>query len=148
MSPENSSPEECAPSAASLSNVTLSRWVNERLPAWEQLLSAHDVARLTRRPRWWLLGMAVLGRFPRKQRFHGRGIGWLRCDVRDWLAKNLPNENCRIESVPLLRRSATHQRCRPLKCRSACAVQKSRTPRSLRRSGPVGLKAAPIGDRR
>ena len=35
-------------------NVVLSPWVNEPLPAWEELLSAHDVARLTRRPRWVL----------------------------------------------------------------------------------------------
>jgi predicted DNA-binding transcriptional regulator AlpA len=128
MSPEDSSPEERAPSAASLRNVTLSRWVNERFPDWEQLLSAHDVARLTRRPRWWLLGMAVLGQFPRKQRFHGRGIGWLRCDVREWLAKNLPKENCGTESVPLLRRSITHQKCLPLKCRSVRTARKSRAP--------------------
>jgi hypothetical protein len=49
--------------------------------------------------------MVVLGQFPRKQRFHGRGIGWLRCDVCDWLAKNLSKENCRTESVPFLRRA-------------------------------------------
>src|SRR5579863_8786195 len=118
MSSEDSSPDQRAPSAAYPRNISLSKYVNERFPAWEQLLSAHDVARLTRRPRWWLLGMAVLGQFPRKQRFHGRGIGWLRCDVREWLAKRLPKENCRTESLPFLRRSTTHQRCLPLKCRS------------------------------
>jgi predicted DNA-binding transcriptional regulator AlpA len=87
MSPEDSTPAQRAPSAAVSKNVTLSPWVNEQFPAWERLLSAHDVARLTRRPRWWLLSMAVIGQFPRKQRFHGRGIGWLRCDVLHWLAK-------------------------------------------------------------
>src|ERR1700685_3809522 len=124
MNPEYSTPVQCAPSAAVSENVTLSPWVNERFPAWEQLLSAHDVARLTRRPRWWLLSMAVLGQFPRKQRFHGRGIGWLRCDVRDCLAKTLPKEDRRTEAVPLLRRRNSHQICLPLKCRPACAMQK------------------------
>jgi hypothetical protein len=75
MSPEDSSPEQRAPSAAFSRNISLSKYVNERIPAWEQLLSAHDVARLTRRPKWVLLSMMMLGRFPRKQRFHGRGIG-------------------------------------------------------------------------
>ena len=148
MSPEDSSPEERAPSAASLRNVTLSRWVNERFPAWEQLLSAHDVARLTRRPRWWLLSMAVLGQFPRKQSFHGRGIGWLRCDVLHWLARNLPKETCRTESAPFLRRRIAHQIRLALKRRSACAVRKSWTACSLRRSGSDGLKAAPTSHRR
>jgi predicted DNA-binding transcriptional regulator AlpA len=146
MSLEDSSPKERAPTTASLSKVTLSLWVNERFPAWEQLLSAHDVAWLTRRPTWWLLSMAMLGQFPRKQRFHGRRIGWLRCDVLNWLARSLPKENCRTESAALLRRRNTNQRCLPVKCRSACAVQKSRNVCSLRRSGSVGLKAPPTSD--
>lgn len=46
--------------------VALSRWVNEPLPAWQDILSAHDVARLTRRPSWILCGLALVGRFPNK----------------------------------------------------------------------------------
>jgi|ERR1700691_3147785 predicted DNA-binding transcriptional regulator AlpA len=87
MKLEDSTPEQRTPSAAVHKNVSLSKWVNERCLAWAQLLSAHDVARLTRRPSWWLLSMAVLGQFPRKQRFRGREIGWLRGDVLHWLAK-------------------------------------------------------------
>lgn len=66
-------------------NVSLSPWINEAFPGWTELLSAHDVARLTRRPRWVLVGMAALGRFPAKHRFRGRGIGWLRRDVIEWM---------------------------------------------------------------
>jgi len=51
MSPEDLSSEERAASAAFPDRVTLSKWVNERFPPWEQLLTAHDVARLTRRRR-------------------------------------------------------------------------------------------------
>src|SRR5260370_32999227 len=87
MSPQDLPSDECAPSAASPDRVTLSKWVHERCPPWEQLLSAHDVARLTRRPRWVLLGLMLLGRFPTKQCFHGRRIGWLRDDVLDWIGK-------------------------------------------------------------
>src|ERR1700682_289052 len=94
MCPEDPSPEQRAPAAAVSKNVTLSPWVNERFPAWEQLLSAHDVARLTRRPRWVLLGMLMLRQFPRKHRFHGRGVGWLRSDVLHWLAKDLRRTKC------------------------------------------------------
>jgi predicted DNA-binding transcriptional regulator AlpA len=70
-------------------DIPVSRWVNEPLPAWDQLLTAHDVARLTRRPRWLLAGMVLLQRFPKKRRFRGRKIGWLRSDVLDWLTKDL-----------------------------------------------------------
>ena len=65
--------------------VTLSRWVNERPPSCRALLTAHDVARLTRRSRWVLETLTLFGRFPRKHRFHGRRIGWQRRDVLLWL---------------------------------------------------------------
>ncbi len=68
--------------------VLLSRWVNEPFPPWDQILTAHEVARLARRPPWLVSGMAVIGRFPRKHRFRGRGIGWLRSDVLSWLAQD------------------------------------------------------------
>jgi predicted DNA-binding transcriptional regulator AlpA len=85
-------PAGVAPAASSKA-VSLSPWVNERFPAWEDLLSAHDVARLTRRPRWLLTSLALIGRLPRKRRYHGRGIGWLRSDVACWLAKDLRAAN-------------------------------------------------------
>jgi predicted DNA-binding transcriptional regulator AlpA len=132
MSPEDFSPKERAPSAASLRNVTLSRWVNERFPAWEQLLSAHHVARLTRRPRWWLLSMAVLGQFPRKQRFHGRGIGWLRSDVLDWMAKDWRMANCRRGAGPNLQRRLISQMKLPMERTTACAARRSRSVCSIR----------------
>ena len=66
--------------------ITVSRWVNEPFPAWDQFLTAHDVARLTRRPPWLLCGMALLGRFPKKRRFRGRKIGWLQSDLLRWLS--------------------------------------------------------------
>jgi hypothetical protein len=89
MSPQDFCPEQRAPSGASSNNVTLSPWVNERFPPWEQLLSAHDVARLTRRPPWLLASLTLLGCFPRKCRYRGRGIGWLRADVLRWQARQL-----------------------------------------------------------
>ena len=52
--------------------VSLSKWANERFPSFQELLTAHEVARLTRRHRWVLAALTLLGRFPRKQRFHGR----------------------------------------------------------------------------
>src|ERR1700687_3980207 len=92
MNPAESLPPQHAIARAS-NAVSLSPWVNERFPNWEELLSAHDVARLTRRPRWVLAGLTLVGRFPRKRRFHGRGIGWLRSDVVHWLAKDLQAAN-------------------------------------------------------
>src|ERR1700733_2019894 len=117
MNPEDSTPTQRAPSAAFSRNISLSKWVNERLPAWEQLLSAHDVARLTRRPRWVLLGMIMLSQFPRKHRFHGRGVGWLRSDVLHWLATDLRKTQCHGHRSAV----AGIQQRLPLDCATPCA---------------------------
>ena len=119
--------DERAPSAVSPDRVTLSKWVNERFPPWEQLLSAHDVARLTRRPRWVLLGLMLLGRFPRKQCFHGRRIGWLRDDVLDWIGKGARFDEGR---APLLR-----PRFSRLEGTRAYVARRSRNACSTRRAG-------------
>jgi hypothetical protein len=67
--------------------VSISRWVNEPYPAWDQILTAHDVARLIRRPPWMLCSMAAVGQFPKKQRFRGKKIGWLKADILEWMAR-------------------------------------------------------------
>ena len=69
MNSEESPPVQPAPLAASY-RVSLSPYVNEQFPNWEEMLSVHDVARLARRPRWMVLSLALLGRFPQKRRFH------------------------------------------------------------------------------
>jgi predicted DNA-binding transcriptional regulator AlpA len=68
--------------------VSISRWVNEAYPAWDRILTAHDVARLVRRPPWMLCSMAAIGQFPKRQRFRGKNIGWLKADVLDWMARS------------------------------------------------------------
>jgi hypothetical protein len=98
MSPQDFCPEQRAPSGAFSNKVSLSPWVNERFPPWGQLLSAHDVARLTRRPPWLLASLTLLGCFPRKCRYRGRGIGWLRSDVLRWLVWTPPSD-CHDESA-------------------------------------------------
>ena len=70
-----------ASATAQVATVFLSKWVNEKYPPWADLLTAHELARLTRRHRWLLSALALIGRFPKKQRFHGRAIAWLRSDV-------------------------------------------------------------------
>jgi hypothetical protein len=55
--------------------VGLSPWVNELLPPIE--LTARDVARLPRRARCMVAGLALVGRIPRKYRCHGRHIDWM-----------------------------------------------------------------------
>ena len=69
-------------------DVALSRWVNERFPTWNEILTSRDVARLTRRHRWLVTALSLVGHFPRKLRFRGRPIGWLRSDVDGWLGKD------------------------------------------------------------
>jgi predicted DNA-binding transcriptional regulator AlpA len=68
--------------------VSISKWVNEAYPPWNEILSAHDVVRLTRRHPWMLSAMAALRRFPCKRKFHGRAVGWNRGDVVRWLAND------------------------------------------------------------
>jgi predicted DNA-binding transcriptional regulator AlpA len=67
--------------------VSISLWVNEPYPAWDRILTAHDAARLIRRPPWMLCTMAAVGQFPKKQRFRGRNIGWLKADILEWMAR-------------------------------------------------------------
>jgi predicted DNA-binding transcriptional regulator AlpA len=116
------------PATASSRNVVLSPWVNEPLPAWEELLSAHDVARLTRRRRWVLASLVLLGRFPKKCRYHGRGIGWLRSDVLSWLTKELEAGGCRAEGASIARRRISRQDALPLECAYPCAARRSHRP--------------------
>src|SRR5208282_4668204 len=71
--------------AARPARVLLSRRVNEAFPPLNLLLSAHDVARLTRRHRWVLFALTAVGRFPKQQRYHGHAIGWHRRDLAHWL---------------------------------------------------------------
>ena len=66
--------------------VTISRWVNEPYPAWDQILTAHDVARLIRRSPWVFSSMAAVNR--RRQRFRGKKIGWLKGDIFEWIARS------------------------------------------------------------
>jgi predicted DNA-binding transcriptional regulator AlpA len=67
--------------------VSISRWVNEPYPDWDRILTAHDVARLIRRPPWMLSTLAAVGQFPRKQQFRGKKIGWLKADILEWMAR-------------------------------------------------------------
>lgn len=122
MSTDISRSGTSTPAIVRRSDVSLSKWVNERLPAWNELLGAHEVARLTRRHRWALTALALLGRFPKPQRFRGRAIGWRRRDVEHWLldAAGLSTgaDSARCSSVPCgrLRASTCEQRRDTRRC--------------------------------
>ena len=102
--------------------ITISQWVNEPLPAWDQVLTAHDVARLTRRPPWLRCGMALLRRSSKKRRFRGYKIGWLRSEILDWmdsgfrvdsaiLVANLPVEPPQKFALPRRSGLSLERRC-------------------------------------
>jgi predicted DNA-binding transcriptional regulator AlpA len=131
-----------AASGARSQSVSLSPFVNELFPNWEELLTAHEVARLTRRPRWMVFGLALLGRFPRERRFHGRNIGWLRADVIHWLAKDICTAQHTHSAVPARTRCA-RQGLLPLGF--------ARDPRRIRRRRsytPIGVRSRKLGARR
>ncbi len=101
--------------------VRLSRWVNEPYPPITELLTAHDVARLTRRPRWMLWGLRLIGRFPRKARYRGRRVGWRRSDVLEWMARDLAFKHD-PRSPATSSNPRTRQRDLPLSDRAVRAV--------------------------
>ena len=107
--------------------VTISRWVNEPLPNIHGILCSRDLARLTRRPRWMLCGLALMGKFPRKKRFRGRLVGWCRTEVLDWMSRDLVVEIENLERLNGTRRCARRhprQECLPLECQcpSSCTA--------------------------
>ena len=87
MSSNKLAPVPQAATSSLSQRVVLSPWVNEPIPPCGQLVSTHELARLTRYPRWLMLGLMIFGRFPRQRRFHGRAIGWLRSEVLAWIER-------------------------------------------------------------
>jgi predicted DNA-binding transcriptional regulator AlpA len=98
-------------------DVYLPRWVNEPLPDLRAILSAGEISRLTRRPRWLLLGLAVLGRFPKQRTHCGKPVGWHRADVLDWLTQNIAIEADRPRSTRRRNHTRPSQICLPLDAR-------------------------------
>jgi predicted DNA-binding transcriptional regulator AlpA len=100
-------------------SVTISPWVNEALPNIQGILCSRDLARLTRRPRWELFGLTLIGKFPRKKRYRGRPIGWCRAEVLEWMTRELAVETEAQERLNASRRYAqrhARQQCLPLAC--------------------------------
>ena len=131
LSDTNPNSQLCIP----CTRVALSRWVNEPLPAWRDILSAHDVARLTRRPAWILCGLTLLGRFPNKCQYRGRRIGWLRSDVLAWMTRELTLERAdQVREIPARRCAKRHplQPCLPLDCVTPCFASRRRRDLAIR----------------
>lgn len=114
-------------------DVHLPRWVNEPLPDLRAILSASEISRLTRRPRWLLLGLAALGRFPKQRTHCGKPVGWHRGDVMDWLTQNMAIEDdCKVEARTC-RSARPRQACLPLEI--AATRQPIRIPHRRRSAG-------------
>jgi hypothetical protein len=99
--------------------VTISPWVNEPLLDIQGFLCSRDLARLTRRPRWVLLGLALIGKFPRRRCYRGRLVGWCRAEVLEWMTRDLAVEAENGERLTAPRRCARRdprQACLPLEC--------------------------------
>ncbi|MGO8975723.1 MAG: helix-turn-helix transcriptional regulator [Steroidobacteraceae bacterium] len=107
-------------------NVRVSPRVNEKLPALDQILSAHDVARLTRRDRWVLYALSFLGRFPRKQRFRGHAIGWDRVEILEWLTPPKPTQPKASTSGTTNRHPRPNHACLWRGPSSSCRIRRSR----------------------
>lgn len=125
--PAAPSPSGASASASTFhSPLAISKWVNERYPPLNELLSAHDVARLTRRPRWMLTGLCLIGRFPKKLTFRGRGIGWRRSEVLDWMSRDPAVAPGREATSRASACKHPRQACLPLECTSSCAPARHR----------------------
>lgn len=99
---------------ATTHDVRLPRWVNEPLPDVRAILSGREISRLTRRPRWLLLGLAVVGRFPKQRTHCGKPIGWHRADVLDWLTQHMTIEPDPAPETRNCRQARPSQACLPL----------------------------------
>jgi predicted DNA-binding transcriptional regulator AlpA len=119
--------------------LTISKRANERYPPLNELLSAHDVARLTRRPRWLLAGLCLIGRFPKRLKFRGRGIGWRRSEVLDWMSRDLAIARDNDSTSRACVRKHPRQACLPLdRATSSSSLQKRprrRERKAVRRAG-------------
>jgi predicted DNA-binding transcriptional regulator AlpA len=104
-------------------DLRLPRWVNEPLPDLRAILSASEISRLTRRPRWLLLGLAVLGRFPKQRTHCGKPVGWHRADVLDWLTQHMRIEPDLPSTPRTCRQARPRQACLPLEIRTSCGVR-------------------------
>lgn len=145
MSSKESSFGTQVPAADPSRTVVLSPWVNQLFPAWDQLLSAHDVARLTRRPLWIVRSLTFLRRFPRKRSFHGRAVGWLRSDVLDWLAKDVQANPCHADAGRVSHRHISRPASLPLEDTGppAANIRRVRTPATCGRHRYVRTKLYP-----
>ena len=94
-------------------DLRLPRWVNEPLPDLRAILSASEISRLTRRPRWLLLGLAILGRFPKQRTHCGKPVGWHRADVLDWLTRTMEIEDDYTGKTSACRSARPRQACLP-----------------------------------
>jgi Prophage CP4-57 regulatory protein (AlpA) len=117
--------------------VMISPWVNEPLPDIQGILCSHDLARLTRRPRWMLCGLALIGKFPRRKRYRGRVVGWCRAEVMEWMTRELAVDAETYERLNAPRRCVrrqARQACLPLECVSPClSTRPSHPAASVRR---------------
>jgi hypothetical protein len=114
--------------------VTTSPWVNEPLPDVHGILCSRDLARLIRRPRWLLCGLALIGKFPRKKRYRGRVVGWCRAEVLEWMTRELAVETESHKRLNAPRRCARRQagqQCLPLECTSPCMSARRTRPACL-----------------
>jgi predicted DNA-binding transcriptional regulator AlpA len=120
------------------SPVVLSRWVNEPYLSLTELLSAHDAARLTRKTRWLLLGLSLIGQFPGRVRFRGRRIGWRRSDVLEWMARDLALKQDRMTSPSACSEEEPRQSYLPLTCRTPGTVTPNGSIDRVRALPPSG----------
>jgi len=124
---------------AHTATITISPWVNEPLLDIKGILCSRDLARLTRRPRWELFGLALIGKFPRKKRYHGRPIGWCRAEVLEWMTREMSVEKETQERLNAPRRCArrhARQQCLPLDCRTSCVPARECSVRRADRGQP------------
>jgi predicted DNA-binding transcriptional regulator AlpA len=124
--------------------VTLSPWVNEQALPWSQILTARDVARLTRRRRWICVGLMWFGRFPRRKTYRGRAIGWLKSEVLEWMTRGLRLSRCDSpQPMPPGAGFSAHQHRLPLDFCIPCTRRRRRHRRANSQQKPTSGFCAP-----
>jgi hypothetical protein len=110
--------------------VQASRWMHDRWPNWIAILSAQDLARLTRRAPWIASVLTLLGRCPNQQRLRTHPLA----DCSTPSGEGLEN-SCGRTSHPSFARGAVSARKKGIEY-GACAVHARRDNEEPAMSNP------------
>jgi hypothetical protein len=80
-----------------------------------------------------LCSMAAVGQFPKRQRFRGKKIGWLKADILEWMARTAACRPAKSSDKTIRRRKLVpeSEQSLPLECPGAHTLNVHNTLSSI-----------------